>query len=704
MEDQTESASPGVSNQSRRQSTGLHLACRECQRKKIKCDRTYPCGQCTRSGLPCHSSTRKPRAKAGAKAVDAELRNRIAKLERLVESFQGDDTGNDTQLVPPVAPQAKSQHTSLPGSESTGARQNSDSPTSPIDAASSYTNKYVAGTFWSSLTSEVKALADAFEEDGALSDDDLASPGTTPPSAPYALDAANGAAAGYELILCPPGVLYVMPGALQDPTPEKSAELIHNFLQYVEPSYKIFHVPTLAAFLQEGQPYLHRAPDAPCNKALRASVYFAGINAYTEEECQATYGKPLNQMVQEFRRNVDVALYQADPLNTTETATLQALVLYVASVRVMDPSRRAWSLIGLLVRIARAMGIHREIGGESPFMAEIRRRLWYNIVFLDCYASVDRGSEPAIHPETFSRLLPLNVNDVDFDESSTSIASREGITDTSISLIAMEGSVLALKFSLPEDSTAGAAQSWQTRLELAYEYQRSVNDKFLRHCDPTNMKHHMMIIGTGTAAANAMILRAVRPIHIHPNSVPPRVDSPWVMELALNILRHANMTWEQLTGRWRRMPWVPWHAIGVALAGLCSIRGTDQANEAWILVEQSMACYGENVADSPTGMLWRPIAKLYQKAKAFRDQPEIKAAAPIPVNMDLAWNDPTVTQQPVVMNTGTAGPMDPMGMPADVFNFPPDMHASLPSDNSWLDWESILKDMDEIKGDDMLLM
>ncbi|KAK4628207.1 C6 finger domain transcription factor adaR [Fulvia fulva] len=697
MDNQRDSSSPGVPNHSRRQSTGLHLACRECQRKKIKCDRTYPCGQCTRSGLRCQSSTRKPRAKAGAKAVDAELRNRIAKLERLVESFQGDESSSDAPSITPATNATKSRHTSMTGPESLAVRQNSDSPSSPMDTALPYTNKYVAGTFWSSLTSEVKALADAFEEDGLPSDDETTSPETTPPSAPYALDSTNGASAGYELILCPPGVLYVMPGALQEPAPERSAELIHNFLEYVEPSYKMFHVPTLAAFLQQGQPYLHRAPDAPCNKALRASVYFAGINAHTEEECQETYGKPLNQMVQEFRRNVDVALYQADPMNTTETATLQALVLYVASVRVMDPSRRAWSLIGLLVRIARAMGIHREIAGESPFLAEIRRRLWYNIVFLDCYASVDRGSEPAIHPETFSRLLPMNVNDADFGEYSLSVNNTAG----------RHHRHLPLKFSLPEDSTAGPAQSWQTRLELAYEYQRSVNDKFIRHCDPTNMKHHMMIIGTGTAATNAMILRAVRPIQIHPNSVPPRVDSPWVMELALNILRHANASWEQTVGRWRRMPWVPWHAIGVALAGLCSIRGTDQANEACVLVEQAMSRYGANVADSPTDILWRPIEKLYKKAKAFRDQSDVlvpvSAPAPIPAKVDPGWEAP-IPQQPLTMQSSPAAPMNPLGMPADVFNFPPDMQASLPSDNSWLDWESILKDMDDIKADDMQWM
>lgn len=78
----------------------IRLACQACQRKKvnnpaepevdptaltlakIKCDRTFPCGQCQRSNLQCAQSTRKPRAKrVGKRAVDSELRSRITKLE-----------------------------------------------------------------------------------------------------------------------------------------------------------------------------------------------------------------------------------------------------------------------------------------------------------------------------------------------------------------------------------------------------------------------------------------------------------------------------------------------------------------------------------------------------------------------------------------------------------------------------------------------
>lgn len=77
---------------------------------------------------------------------------------------------------------------------------------------------------------------------------------------------------------------------------------------------------------------------------------------------------------------VDLVLYQADPLCSTELATLQALAIYVASIRVLDSSRRAWSMVAVLDRVGRAMGIHREYPGEPIYLRELRRRLWYTVM------------------------------------------------------------------------------------------------------------------------------------------------------------------------------------------------------------------------------------------------------------------------------------------------------------------------------------
>lgn len=177
------------------------------------------------------------------------------------------------------------------------------------------------------LTSGIKALADVFEEDSPNSEEEITSPETIP--GPYALDGTSIATAEYGLLFCPPGALYIMPGAVSEPEPAVALELLDVYLTYVEPIYKLLHVPTLRALMADGQPYMHRSADAPCNKALKAAVYFAAVNSYTEEECQTRFDKSRDQIILQYRRMVDVALLLADPLNTTEVATLQACALYV---------------------------------------------------------------------------------------------------------------------------------------------------------------------------------------------------------------------------------------------------------------------------------------------------------------------------------------------------------------------------------------
>ncbi|KAF2216665.1 hypothetical protein CERZMDRAFT_80723 [Cercospora zeae-maydis SCOH1-5] len=671
-----ENESPG--NAGSKSANGLHLACRECQRKKIKCDRTYPCGQCEKAGLPCHISTRKPRAKTGSRAVDAELRSRIAKLEKLVESF-ADDDGKLPNADSARAAGVSSSHErgaplTTPPAFTPGVTAGTASPGSPREAPSPDTSKYIAGNFWSSLTTEVKALAEVFEEDNRS--DDGHTPDSVAPAGPSAFDATTGTNTQHELILCPPGAIYIMPGAVTEPSAADAQKLLSAFLTHVEILYKLFHVPTLTAFIENGDSYLGRPPDAACNRALRASVFFAAANALTDEESEKSFGKPQEQLVTDYRRMVDIALYQADPLNTTEMATLQAMVMYVQSIRIVDASRRAWSMVGLLVRIARAMSIHRELPGESVYLGELRRRLWYNIVFLDCYASIDRGSESAIHPDSFTRMLPAHVNDSDFGPGSTTLSPRQdGITEMSLALMAMEGSAV--------------------------------------------------ILDTGSAACHSMILRAVRPMQHNPNSMPPRVDSPWVMNLALNILRHSDELWANMSGRWRRMPWVPWQALAVTLAGLCSIRGTELANEAWVLIDRCMARYAPDVADTKDGSLWKPLEKLRIKAAAFRDGVEVQQQQQQQKSATLAAMARSLSAHPQKFDAGedfaadagatlpmssisTTGmnflppdPSFPVPLDTAVFDFPPEMHASLPNDTSWLDWEAVLQDMDEIRADDM---
>ena len=69
------------------------LSCKLCQRRKVACDNSEPCSTCRRAGVKCEVAVRQrlPRGRnGGRKRTDAELKQRIGRLEALVTSLPAD--------------------------------------------------------------------------------------------------------------------------------------------------------------------------------------------------------------------------------------------------------------------------------------------------------------------------------------------------------------------------------------------------------------------------------------------------------------------------------------------------------------------------------------------------------------------------------------------------------------------------------------
>ena len=362
-----------------------------------------------------------------------------------------------------------------------------------------------------------------------------------------------------------------------------------------------------------------------------------------------------------------------------------------------DMSRRTWTMAGLAVRIARAMGLHIESPGRTPFETEMRRRLWNQICFLDVLVAIDRGTEVMISAGTFDTPLPSNINDAEFDESSSVIKPHEsGLTDMSFALLAYEATNVIQRLNTPEISSS--SDTSQQRLELAQRFGRQVKEKYLQYCD-MSIPFHRFISAVGKSMSASMILRAVRPMQRHTSSVPPRVDSPYVLQIAVDSLRESERMYEDLEAeRWRLVIWVQWHTLAVALAGLCSIRGTELAEIAWVYVERAYSRNPGYIADTRNGMLWRPIEKLYKKASEFRDAGCRGPHAESLLSADLPSTTLSVCFPPVQYPQTPVGAvsMDPvLTNPADFnhANAVEGMMSPLLGDMSWLEWERYIDDL-----------
>lgn len=184
----------------------------------------------------------------------------------------------------------------------------------------------IGSPIWISLACEVQALRDALEEEhieGAEEDATRVSQDVVPPL---------GRNSTHDFILCPPGTVYVVSGAeteLSEPLRQVMCDL---FCENVDRIFKVFHAPTLRAFLISGMPYLGKDRTAPCNVALRVATYFAATITLTETQCQALFGRSHTDQLDHFRRMTEVAFTETNLLCTMDIATLQAFVIYVVSV------------------------------------------------------------------------------------------------------------------------------------------------------------------------------------------------------------------------------------------------------------------------------------------------------------------------------------------------------------------------------------
>lgn len=71
-------------------------------------------------------------------------------------------------------------------------------------------------------------------------------------------------------------------------------------------------------------------------------------------------------------------------------------------------------MIGLALRIATSMGLHRDGSnfGLSPFECEVRRRLWWHLMLIDIRTSEDFASNPYPYTNNCVRV-PANIDDED---------------------------------------------------------------------------------------------------------------------------------------------------------------------------------------------------------------------------------------------------------------------------------------------------
>lgn len=359
------------------------LACVQCRRAKLRCDRQRPCSSCSRrdSAAVCSFQPTIPVTNDEYSAKD-----RLAHLESLVkglmhgESREGPNSPVNDACADPRVPD-----------------QN------PIESLGNAA--YVGSTHWCAILDDIEELKVAL---GRHEESLGPRVGATPAKSARSESIIFGCAESFPLPVIIAECL---------PTKREVDRMLAVFFRG-----ESFIVP----FVHIGQfqrQYRAFWADPVSVNPLWLSMLFSICSVSTliashVSPSQASRDDTISDM-EKFHRAAGQCLV-AGEYHRPQPFVLEALAMYAQgrNMQSLDPSREAGTIFSMIVRMAFEMGYHRDpdyLGTFTPFEGEMRRRFWALLKQVDLMISFQLGLPSNICFENCDTRRPRNLTDADFD-------------------------------------------------------------------------------------------------------------------------------------------------------------------------------------------------------------------------------------------------------------------------------------------------
>lgn len=646
-------------------------SCTTCRRRKVRCDKKRPCSNCTKAGIECifPGPGRAPRK--ARKPPDTELLARLRRLEGVVQNLgaQVDDEDGaaiSTGVRPPSGSQSPIERDLV--NNYCDADPKRALPKRPlykefgrlvIDEGRS---RYVSNAFWASLGDEVGLFVEspstaANGSQVAEMRDILDAPSSEEDDYPSPEHSWSSSSGNHEGFLF--GYSSLSNGLSSfHPTPTQLFVLWEVYKENVDPVVKILHRPTAKNVLisaSAGTEHLSRNTEA-----LLFSIYYSSIISLTAAQCQSLLGEDKESLESKYRFAVEQALARAGFLNSQSLMLLQAFVLFLVCVRRQDDTRFVWTLSGLAIRLAQAMGLHRDGSnfGLSPFETEMRRRLWWHICILDVRSSEDHGTDPSIFEAFYDTKLPLNINDDDISQESTETPTeRPGCTELTFCLIRFEVSVTVRRLNYVAlgacpGNALPPSRTLEDKEKLIDACHKRLEERYLQYCDMS------VPIFWVTATVARLIMAKMWLVVHHPlqrndrgaNLAQDTRERLFATSIEVIEFSHLLETNES-TAKWGWLfrTYMQWHAVAFVLAEICVRPPGAIIERAWRAVDSVYDKWDlHTIGGSKKGMLWRPMKRLMARARMVRAQ-HLQQEALFPDALGLAHT--AVRQTPFPANT-----------------------------------------------------
>ncbi|KAF9691785.1 hypothetical protein EKO04_010545 [Ascochyta lentis] len=491
---------------------------------------------------------------------------------------------------------------------------------------------------------------------------------------------------------------------LSDISEKERATLVPVFFARVHPICRILHEPTALAFVQGIEELTHASTHRLKFNSLRAidcAIAFAAVKTLTPGECYSKLGAEKRVVEARLRHILESALAACDILNSKEIVTLQAFTLYIMFMCSTESTQSSWALLALAIRIAQGLGMHRDGDGASldAFHAEMRRRLWWQLVVLDVLLSTDRGSEPLIRENCFTTRRPLHINDADINlQSSSPIHEQSHMVEMTLPLVYMEALHTLKTINLSQVSTESQANRASSFLEnLENKYLLKSNSGL--DVDPSDTRTWLVHM-SGQLLSLMMWLAVQYPLHrrieeSHEFSKHQALRTA----LALLVMRQRIEEAPQASPfQWWFHMIEPWHALAVALSILCSKMNKDVVKEAWPVVCQAYERCGKRFSGAGHGDVWSPLQSLMAKARS-----QIAHRSQQVLDLPPEQQQRAAPQPPLDVFETSKSPLRPMNPAWDsnmyfgshILPWPSDWStgSSSEEDNTWEDWNKFVDEL-----------
>ncbi|CAG8112066.1 unnamed protein product [Penicillium salamii] len=403
-------------------------ACTRCKTRKQKCDNEYPtCSNCSKAGVTCDKSSVREDTDS-QNDYTRVLEERVAFLEsRLNQSDSERNAANATPSLFTPQGHATPQTTTSgldnnPVGEIVGllALSSSEAPayvgsSSGLSLAADL-GEMVQTSVWSQFIQKMQQQQSKSLINNSRNTRGRVHGPSEQPSAPEIQDRSR-----------PEDLL---PANVEPPTDEMGARILDTYFTRLHSRYP---------FLNQKQVWQIHEDRWRLAKTKREDLTRADRFAIFKLNMVYAIGATMLQLCEKYAYTAPERFYTAALQHVTTMCearsihNIEAMVLLVVYHLRTASSHGMWYMIGLAMRTAIDLGLHRKANESNmdPFTTQMRRRLFWTVYYLERVASMSLGRPFSLSDRHIDLDLPLDVDD-DIEDPTLLTAPQDPNKTTSL--------------------------------------------------------------------------------------------------------------------------------------------------------------------------------------------------------------------------------------------------------------------------------